>query len=167
MAKFWDIMPPASKPKRTTKKAEKRAKKKNIKFFVAVLFFGFMIFIFFGLSKLPPIENYSTEPAGIELPTQPPSTKTTNQEDLKIKLLNGSGLNEEMNKTLKLVENGGFVIEKKENTLAAYQETIIYYKESQEKYAKTISGILFEYKPRLSKFSQDSSYDLIIVIGIR
>ena len=75
--------------------------------------------------------------------------------------------NEELENSKQLLENGGFSIEKAENTLSGYTETVIYYQESYEEYAQEISSILKDYQPKIRKFTQDSSYDLIIVISPR
>lgn len=171
MSKVWDILPPKRKLTKTERKAAKK-RSKGLTWFFALIFIIVVAFIYYGASKnlagtnLQPTSNQ----APTAIPTSTPISDTSqikDKKDLKIKLLNGSGQSEELDTTYKLLENNGFVPQKTENTLNLYEQTIIYYQPSQEKHALEIAEILKKYQAKVQKFSQETEYDLIVVIGPR
>lgn len=172
MSRVWDILPPRKKPtKHERKEAKKRSK--GLTLFLSLIFIIIVAFIYFGANqnisvKTPPVagspQNIVPTPTPTEAISSGPLKDKTN---LTIKLLNGSGQAEELSTTYKLLEDAGFKAQQTENTLNLYDQTIIYYQPSQEKYALQIAEILKKYQAKVQKFSQEAPYDLIVVIGPR
>jgi len=90
-----------------------------------------------------------------------------NPEELMIKILNGTGRSEETAEVVTALKEIGFKVAKTENALSLYDQTTIYFESTQEKYAQEIAQNLTKYKVKTQQFSQESPYDLIIVIGAK
>lgn len=172
MSKAWDILPPRRK---LTKSERKEAKKKSkgLSGFLTILFLIVIGFIYYGANKSLTTGTPATAPTAKSTPTEKPTpapvnnSQTKDKKDLNIKLLNGSGQSEELTTAYKLLEDTGFKAQKTENTLNLYEQSIIYYQPSEEKHALEIAEVLKKYQIKIQKFSQETSYDLIIVIGPR
>lgn len=174
MGKVWDIIPPPRRPRKYKRLAQKKSSKK------AVFFFGLLVIIFLGaflyeatknpFSNVDSVSNSIVTSSPQETPASPevaisPTAKTKG--NLILKLINGSGHSEEKTNVEALLIKNGFKIAKTENALNLYEQTIVYYQAPQEKYAKDIATILERYQAKIQKFSQETTYDIIIVIGGR
>ena len=171
MSKVWDILPPKRKLTKTERKEAKK-RSKGLTLFFGLIFLIIVAFIYYGASKN--MTGATPQPAlNITATPTPTSTSINNtgqlkdKKDLNIKLLNGSGFSEELDAVYKLLVDQNFVAQKTENTLNLYEQTIVYYQPSQEKYALEIAEILKKYQAKVQKFSQETDYDLIVVIGPR
>lgn len=160
MAKFWDISPPKRKTKPITPSVKKRIKS-NVSWLFFLTLIGAFFIVFAGASKMP---QYSEQ---VVFSTASPnlSAQTPSKSSLKIKLINGTGLFEEKDKALTILLANNYKVNIAENALNTYPETIIYYTTSSENYTKEIETILKNYKPKSTKLSKETEYDLIIVIG--
>ena len=169
MAKIWDILPP-QKTTRKLKPQEKRERRANISwlFFLAVLTAFFIVF--FGASKIPFSNESSPDKTSSPVISSPkltlrPSNKT--QTDITIKLLNGTGRVEETQKVRDLLKNAGFKLTVTENALNLYDQTLIYFQPAYENYANDLATVLKSYNAQTQKFTQDTPYDIVIVIGTK
>lgn len=166
MAKAWDILPPR-KAKKLTKQEKKRQKRSSMYFiFFLVLIAAFFI-VFFGSGKFPVITPAPSP--SISTPTPSPSINPSNknQSQLTIKLLNGTGRVEESQKVQKILTDAGFIITTTENALNLYDSTIVYFQAPFENYANQIANLLSFYKAKSQKFSQETQYDIVVVIGAK
>ena len=158
MSKIWDIIPPQKHPPKARTTPAKRSKN-------ASLFFGLLIIAMVSFFVYAATKN---TPVGTNKQTKTTPTSSANKEssnELLIKVLNGSGRSEETAETIAILENIGFKVTKTESALNLYDQTIVYYEPSQEKNAKEIANSLAKFQAKTQVFSQDSTYDLIIVIG--
>lgn len=167
MGRVWDILPP-HQTTRSTKSPSVKRKTKN-----ASVFFVLMIIIFVGIFIFTAVKNTPTTNIISDLQKTPdpklselvPTQKNTDQ--LLIKVLNGTGRSEETASIVSILNEIGFKVAKTENALSLYDQTTIYFEPNQEKYAQEIAQKLTRYKVKTQQFSQDSPYDLIIVIGAK
>ncbi len=163
MARIWDITP--RKKPRKLKPAEKKERRANISWFFFLAVVGAFFIVFFGASKIPPAleTNPTSSPTPMIKACPSPSAKT--QTNATIKLLNGTGRVEEAQKVQDLLGKAGFRITATENALNLYPRTIVYYQPSFENYARDLTTVLKSYNPEAQKFTQDTQYDIVIVIG--
>lgn len=165
MGRAWDILPPQKKPKAKTKRKSNNAL--SLFFFIVICLVIFFIFaatqnIPTGMDGIATVSPNKTPKIEISTPI-----KTKSKNDLLIKVLNGSGKGEETSAVSDILTNIDFTVTKTENALNLYDQTIIYYEINQEKYAQEIAQNLSKYNAKIQQFSQDSPYDLIVVIGAR
>lgn len=162
MARAWDILPPR-KVRRKLKPKEKKARRVNM----AWIFFLVVIAAFFIAFKganqaptsTPPAAKTPAERATLE------ASPTKTESKMTIKLLNGTGRVEETDKVRKVLQDAGFEITITENALNLYDQTIVYYQPSCEQSAQAIATSLSAYQAKTQKFSQETNYDIVIVIG--
>lgn len=170
MGKIWDIIPPGKKPKNHPHRSAARKKSNSpAVFFVLVIIIIVGIFLY-SASQNTPINidgatTSSQQKAPIVQPENSPTQKTRGQ--LLIKILNGSGRSEEASKVTLVLSGLGFEVLKTENALSLYDQTTVYFEPGQEKYAQEIAQNLNDYQAKTQKFSQESPYDIIVVIGGR
>lgn len=155
MSKAWDILPPRPKIRRTVYK-QKRRQNKNLPFLFFLIILGAIVIIFFGSEKP---EAQSNNPLSSTISASPVSSGP------KIKILNGSGDNEQLSTVKKNLERANFQIQTTENAVNLYEETIIYYNEEYQAEAQKIAEILSNYQAKIQKFTKITNYDLLIVIG--
>lgn len=167
MTKIFDILPPQKK-KKITKQEKKRQKRSSIYFiFFLAIIAGFFI-VFWSADKMnlsPKPINSPTPSKQSEQPVPTPSNKTKNQ--LTIKILNGTGRVEELQKVKTMLQDSNFPITTTENALNLYDSTIIYYQPAFENYANDLATVLKSYNAKTQKFSQETRYDIVIVIGTK
>ncbi len=159
MAKYWDIKRRKKRKKITP--TEKKERKLNASWLFFLCLIGTFFIVFAGTSKKP--EN--SEPISSPVPSVTLSSTTLSKAGLNIKFINGTGLFEELNKATTILSQNGYKANLTENALNTYPETIIYYEAPAERYAKDLESVLKYYKPKTRILSQDTIYDLIIVIG--
>lgn len=165
MAKAWDILPPRKRPRKNTRP---RISKKTSQ--TGTFIFGLLVLIFLAVFFFGTTNNTSQNIDGVATKntlTPSPSPTIKNPEELLIKILNGSGKSEEIDTVKESLSEAGFPIAKTENALNLYPTSIIYYEPNQESLAQEIAKKIEKYTPELVPFSQDSPYDMIIVIGAR
>lgn len=163
MARIWDISPP--KRKRKLKPAEKKERRANISWFFFLAVVAAFFIVFFGASKIP-LSNDNPSPSIAPVPSAKISPSPSNSKSSPtIKLLNGTGRVEETQKVRDALKNAGFTLTATENALNIYRETIIYYQPQFENYARNLAAALATYKPKTQKFTQETQYDIVIVIG--
>lgn len=168
MGRIWDIIPP--RPRRGVSKAvQKKRKNQKTSLFLALVMLIFVGFFIYSASRGLSSETggIQTAPAPLKSPAAESISTAKTQEDLLIKILNGSGRSEETEQVASILTEAGYKLAKKENALNLYDETIIYYNPPYEKYAREIVSTLAQFQPKIQKFSQDSPYDLILLIGVR
>lgn len=174
MGRAWDILPP-HKPTRNIKHGS-RAKSASRRTENTSVFFVLIIIIFVGLfiyaaSKNTPVDtNKTTTTTPLQSPDKKPSSSPKiekNPEELIIKVLNGTGRSEETAEVVTTLKEIGFKVAKTENALSLYDQTTIYFESTQEKHAEAIAQNLTKYKAKTQQFTQESPYDLIIVIGAK
>lgn len=165
--KLWDITPRKKRKEKLTL-TEKRTRRSNVSwmFFLSILAAFFIIF--FGASKLPSSEENPISPTNTPVNTtntaqSSPTAKT--QANISIKLLNGTGRFEETDQIKKALTQSGFKVAATENALNIYEKTIIYYQNPYENYANDIAKVLSSYSPKVQKFTQETKYDIVVVIG--
>lgn len=165
MAKFFDIRPP--KKKKLTKQEKKRQKRGGLYFVFFLLFIAIFFIIFYGNGKFPMITPAPSP--SISTPTPSPSINPSDktQSQLTIKLLNGTGRVEETQKIQKLLTDAGFQVSTTENALNLYDQTVVYFQPAFERYADQLVSILSSYNGKKQKFSQETKYDIVIVIGTK
>ena len=162
MSKVWDILPP---PKRKGERKEsKSVKKKRFK----VTFFFFMLIALAVVYLAYGVKNYSGAPANPAASPQPsaasaPSTNPTGT----LKILNGTGRFEETDNIKKLLSASNINVDITENALNLYTETVVYYQPTEEAKANQIVGLLSSYNAKAQKFSQETKYGIVIVIGTK
>ncbi len=171
MGRAWDILPPY-KPVHNVKHGSKaksaRGRNKNASVFFVLIIVIFVGIFIFATSKNTPVNTSGTNSPPNRTTSQEstsPATSEKNPDQLKIKVLNGTGRSEETVQVVAILNEIGFKVTKTENALSLYDQTIVYFESNQEKYAQEIAQSLTKYKAKTQKFSQDSPYDLIIVIG--
>lgn len=162
----FDILPP-KKVKRLTKQEKKRQKRTGLYFVFFLIFVAVFFIIFYGSGKFPMITPASSP--SITTPTPSPSINPSNktQNQLTIKLLNGTGRVEESQKVQKILTDAGFTITTTESALNLYDSTIVYFQAPFENYANQIANLLSPYKAKSQKFSQETQYDIVVVIGTK
>lgn len=165
MARIWDLRPP--KKTKLTKQAKKRQKKTGIYFIFFLILMGIFFIVFFGFQKSSslPASTPVPQPSKTPTPSTNPSNKT--QAQLTIKLLNGTGRYEETQKIQKMLTDSGFPVATTENALNLYDSTIVYFKPAFEKNANQLAAVLKIYNAKTQKLTQDSQYDIIIVVGTK
>ncbi|MCL5407269.1 MAG: LytR C-terminal domain-containing protein [Patescibacteria group bacterium] len=170
MGRAWDILPP-HKPTRNVKHGSTRKKTKNTSVFFVLIIVIFVGIFIYAASKNTPIDtNKTTTTTPSPLPDKKFSSSPKlekNPEELMIKILNGTGRSEETAEVVTALKEIGFKVAKTENALSLYDQTTIYFESTQEKYAQEIAQNLTKYKVKTQQFSQESPYDLIIVIGAK
>ncbi len=167
MARIWDILPPR-KHTRKLKPKEKKERRANVSwfFFLAVLAAFFIVFL--GASKIPLSNesvNKTSPPASPSTTSASPANKT--QANVTIKLLNGTGRVEESQKVRDALKTAGFNVTVTENALNLYDQTIIYYQPAYQNYANDLALVLKSYNAKTQNFSQETQYDIVIVIGTK
>lgn len=167
MARIWDILPPKRKP-RKLKPAQKKERRANISWFFFLAVLAAFFIVFFGASKIPlsdesGVNKTSPTATASPKPTASPSNKT--QANVTIKILNGTGRVEESQKVRDLLKNAGFNIAVTENALNLYNQTIVYYQPADQTYANDLALVLKSYNAKTQKFTQDTQYDIVVVIG--
>ena len=162
MARVWDILPPR-KTRRKLKPKEKKARRVN----VAWIFFLVVIAAFFIAFKGANQTPSSTSPEA-KTPTETATVKTSPTKSpgkMTIKLLNGTGRVEETDKVRKILQSTGFELTITENALNIYDQTIVYFQPLYEQSANEIADSLSAYQAKTQKFSEETNYDIVIVIG--
>ena len=161
--KFFDIRPP--KKTKLTKKEKKRKKRTGVYFLFFLIFIGIFFIIFYGNGKLPLVT--STPTPSVSTPTPSPSINPADKTkaQITIKILNGTGMVEEAQKAQKTLTDAGFTITTTENALNLYDSSIVYYQAPYESYASQITNLLSSYNTKTQKFSQDTKFDIVVVIG--
>lgn len=189
MSRFWDIRAPKPKPRPSPSRTAARRRKVHPSFFLFMVILAIVGIFFLGNGNFQ-----LTQPSKTIVPTTKPTTKSVkispeinskvspednlkstpedapeakNKEDLSIKLVNGSGQTEESNVVQQILENEDFRGLKIENALNLYENSIVYYQDSEIKYANEIADLLKTYNPKIQEFTQETNFDLIIVIGPR
>jgi len=163
MGRIWDILPP-KKRERKLKPKEKKARRVNM----AWLFFLVVIAAFFiafkGAEKLPTPNKTATATPTSTVTTASSSPAKT-QSQMTIKLLNGTGRVEETEKVKNTLQNAGFKVTLTENALNLYDQTVVYFQPAYENYANDLATLLKSYNAKTQKFTQNTQYDIVIVIG--
>lgn len=162
MGKVWDIIPPRPKPKSHPPKVRRSKKKVG-------LFLGFILIILVAFLLLeaakniqPKIDGVSTTSPVLTNQGLPPNAQPS------IKILNGSGESEKGVEIEQILVSAGFEVAKTENALNLYDQTIVYYQEAQEAEAEKIVESLKNlgtYQAKKQKFAQDTTYEIVVVIG--
>jgi len=165
MGRIWDIIPPPPRPAQSSNRRRKSPQTSSVLFFIFILII--LGVIFYGSAQKPNLKINGQSTSNPVSPSPSPSIEAKIPSGTRplIKLINGSGQVEQEDKVKKILTEAGFKIAKSENALNLYDKTIIYYDISQEKNAQEIAEALKKYQTYLQKLSQDSSYDIIIVIG--
>jgi len=167
MAKFFDIRPP--KKTKFTKLEKKRQKRSGIYFIFFLVVIAAFFIVFVGAEKftLPAVSPTPTAKETPKFEQGAPSPESKTQKELTIKLLNGTGRVEETQKVQKLLTDSGFQITTTENALNLYDSSVVYFQTPYENYANSITTLLKGYNAKTQKFSQETQYDIIIVIGTK
>lgn len=169
MGKAWDIIPPRPSPRKSSSVSHKKTSKRSSFFFVLLILILIGAFLYVaGKETLINVDGIATSSPQSPSKTEPvtsPTLKT--KSNLLIKILNGSGHSEETDNVQALLKESGFKISKIENALNLYDQTIVYYQADQEQSAKDIAEVLKKYQAKTQKFSQETAYDIIVVIGAR
>ncbi|MFA6493337.1 MAG: LytR C-terminal domain-containing protein [Patescibacteria group bacterium] len=157
MGRVWDILPPQKRPQKHTPKRTKKSK--NASLFLLFLISGFVIIFMYATSqnKLPDTNKITT--------TNTPQSQTSTEKKVLIKVLNGTGKGEETTKVTQLIEDLGLKVIKTENALNLYDQTIVYFSPGKEEIAQKIADELTAYQAKIQAFTQESPYDVVVVIG--
>lgn len=130
---------------------------------------GAIFVIFYGVAKNIPSgtqETASPTPAR-ETPASEITSMVKSKSNLLVKILNGTGRFEETDKVKKAMADAGFNIAFTENALNLYDQTIVYYQPASENFAQEIVGLLSTLQAKSQKFSQETKYDIVVVIGTK
>jgi len=168
MPRAWDIRPP--RKSKLTKQEKKRRKRSNIYFIFFLVLIAVFFIVFFGFDRLSTPGSPTTpssEPTKTNSPEPSTSAALKTQNQVSIKLLNGTGRFEETQTVQKKLTDSGFKLSTTENALNLYDSTIIYFQSPYENYAKELATLLASYTPKTQKFSQATPYDIVIVIGTK
>lgn len=141
-----------------------------ISIFIVIAIIGFVYFMFFrggtgGTSQVSPTPTLFEE----EEPTPTPE-RESNKENIKIRLLNGSGVVGEAGRVKALLEKADFVVESTDNADSYdHKETDIQAKAKIDpSVVEEITGILTnDYTVSSSELDESEEVDIIIVIGAR
>ena len=171
MSRAWDILPPR-KTKKFTKQEKKRQKRSSIYFVFFLILIAAFFIVFLGADKFSlPVTSPLPSPSESSKFEQPaPSSGGKTQKELSIKLLNGTGRVEESQSVQKTLTDSGFSITTTENALNLYDTSVVYYSPKQpvfEKYAQQIATLLKSYNAKTQKFTQETKYDIVVVIGTK
>lgn len=166
MGKVWDIIPPRSRPKKQS--VAKRKKTHQSFLFFVFLIVVFVVIFAYSASLMPSEKQFNGANTALPQNTnlnQPSPTSTEDDSQLTIKVLNGTGRSEETNKVIEILSQNNLSVTKKENALNLYDQTIVYYGASKAQIATDIATLLSRYEAKSQQFTQESPYDIIIVIG--
>lgn len=97
--------------------------------------------------------------------TDSTSSATPTSTNLKIQVLNGTGIDTVTDQVKTTLETNKFPVESTSKAQFEYGQTYIYYRPSAVDSAKKISGILSAYKPTLSESQISGLFDILIIIG--
>lgn len=177
MARAFDISRrPRHKPAPVSSHPAPSRRRKNglFNYFIFLVFIGAFIAIMFSFSSTSaPIKNNTkTSPSITTSPTPSPTTSTnqnnnsdsTNKE-IKIQILNGTGITSVTEKVKSLLDKSGYKVESASEAQFKYSQTYIYYRSEHSTEAQKISEILKDYKPTLSVSQIDNLFDILIIIG--
>lgn len=176
MGTAWDIIPPRPRPQKSKPAKGLRKSNKTTMFFVMIIIIMAVVFIYLANQNTPAsIDGVATTSpqkptlwaSGSVKPTISTAPMLKSQDNLLIKVHNGGGRSEETNEVSQILVNLGYKVTKTENALNLYDQTIVYFEAHQKKYAEEIAGNLSKFQAKIQQFSQNSPYDLIIVIGAR
>ena len=158
----FDILPPKHPRTKAERKEAKRSKKKvNILF----MLFLFAIIAFF-IAFLGSDKYLGTPATFISVSSNPVISSTLSPSPtFTLKILNGSGRFEVADTVARKVNAAGYKVTMSENALNLYDKSVIYYTADEEKKAIEIQNILKEYQPSIQKFTAESRYNIVIVIG--
>ena len=177
MPRAWDLLPPKPKTKKIIKAQKKR---KRIAPFAMAGFIALVAFIFaLGVSEQwsltlpsqttssqpsPPLKsNLITKPSpsnpDIKISSSPQISK------LSIKILNGSGEPEKTVEVKKILFNAGYEVQTTENALNLYDQTLVYYQDKATEDVNKITELLTNYQATSQKFTQETKFDIVVVIG--
>lgn len=161
MGKAWDILPPTARPHKTHAKSEKK-RSKNCSLFFLICFIVVVGFFIFQISDYTPSGINGTET------TKPAVIPNNNQSaETSIKILNGSGKAEEASNVSSILTNAGYKVSKTENALNIYDKSIVYYQEPEKDKAEKIASLLKNYNAITQKFTQETSFDIVVVLSAR
>lgn len=135
--------------------------RKEVRYFFGLVFIILAIVFIYTASQDPAknTDNLNT------FSNQPAASPTKESRGPLIKIINGTGQSEETDAVFKIITGLGFKVTKTENALNLYDNTIVYYDQNYEKNAQEIAQGLSDYNAKPQKFSQETPYDIIIVIG--
>lgn len=137
---------------------------------IVIAIIGFVYFMFFrggsgGTSQVSPTPTFFEE----EEPTPTPE-RESNKENIKIRILNGSGIVGEAGRVKTLLEKADFVVESTDNADAYdHKETDIQAKAKIDTpVIEELTGILDDdYTVSSSELGDSEEVDIIIVVGAR
>lgn len=169
MPKLWDISAPRKKHKVTPQL--KREKRFNLSWIIFLAVIGAFFIVFFSISQFPTSQSNLTKPNILN--SSPSTTQVSISPDISLtglpslKILNGTGKIEETDKIKKIILENGYKITISENALNIYSQTIIYYQPQYEKDADNLLKILSTYQPKKQQFSEQTNFNIVVVIGAK
>ncbi len=112
-----------------------------------------------GTNNKPISPIITTIPSPISSPTSAPKS------DLKIQILNGTGVDTVTEQVKSLLVNNGYPVESAALAQYEYAQTYIYYRQNSVEVAKAISKIISAYEPSLSESQIAGLFDILIIVG--
>lgn len=123
-----------------------------------------------GEGVVSPVETETTTPEATVAPeSEPESEVELNRSDLKIQILNGSGIPGEAGKMQAVLEDAGYEeIETNNADSYDYEESEISIKKDKEDYLEMLTNDLSEdyaLAVEANTLEEDSDYDAVIIVG--
>ncbi|KKQ90861.1 MAG: hypothetical protein UT15_C0003G0036 [Berkelbacteria bacterium GW2011_GWA1_39_10] len=166
MARVWDILPPKKRKLTKFERKEEKRRRKIGPWLFFILMVGAIIFIASASGNfVPPISSTSNPVPANSSPTVETVPTTKTKQNISIKILNGTGRFEETDRIKKIVSDLGYEVKTTESALNLYDQTTVYYQLPSEEFATEITDGLKDFKAKSQKFTQETKYDIVIVIG--